>query len=583
MKGVEGVIFSPMSHTYAFALTTAILLAVTVSPVLSSFLLKKGMKETRNFVWLAFHRFYHKVFVKVLQWPRFTLAIIIVIVIGGLSLYPRLGGEFLPKLEEGNIWARATLPLTTSLTHADEIARGSRRIFNSFPEVERVLSQLGRPDDGTDTTGFFNIEFSVDLKPDSTWPKGLTKPQLIAQIDEKLKKGFPGVNYGYSQNIEDNIDEAMSGVKGSNAVKVYGPDLAQDERIANEVNEVISGVPGIADTAVYRSMGQPNLLITPDRKMCARYGLNVGDVASIVQAAIGGQAITQVLEGDRRFDLVVRWQPKYRQSFDAIRQIRVALPSGGYVPLAQVAEIRSGEGASFIYREKLQRYVPMRFAVRGRDLQTTITDAKNAVTKQVKLPEGVHLDWAGEYNELQEANRRLAIVIPLTLLLVMGILYAATMSVVNTLILMAQIPLACLGGILALVVTGTPFSVSAAVGFISIFAIAIMDGIILNFYIRQLWNEGYAVVDSIIMGSDRRLRATMMTDLVDALGLLPAALSTRIGAQTQRPLAIVVIGGALSIMILTRVLQPTLIYLFHRQLGLTDEGERLEAPPFDAE
>ena len=583
MKGVEGVIFSPMSHTYAFALTTAILLAVTVSPVLSSFFLKKGMKETRNFVWLAFHRFYHKVFVKVLQWPRFTLAIIIMIVIGGLSLYPRLGGEFLPKLEEGNIWARATLPLTTSLSHADDVARGSRRLFNSFPEVERVVSQVGRPDDGTDTTGFFNIEFSVDLKPDTQWPKGLTKQKLIGQIDEKLRRQFPGVNYGYSQNIEDNIDEALSGVKGSNAVKVYGPDLTVDERVANEVNEVISGVRGIADTAVYRSMGQPNLLITPDRKVCSRYGLNVGDVASIIQAAIGGQAVTQVLEGDRRFDLVVRWQPKYRQSLDAIRQIRVALPNGGYVPLAQVADIRSAEGASFINREKLERYVPMRFAVRGRDLQTAIDDAKRAVARQVRLPEGVHLDWVGEYNELQEANHRLAIVIPLTLLLVMGILYAATMSVVNTLILMAQIPLACLGGILGLVVTGTPFSVSAAVGFISIFAIAIMDGIILNFYIRQLWNEGYTVVDSIVMGSDRRLRATMMTDLVDALGLLPAALSTRIGAQTQRPLAIVVIGGALSIMILTRVLQPTLIYLCRRSLGLSDEGERLEAPPFDAE
>jgi heavy metal efflux system protein len=585
MKGVEGVIFSPMSHTYAFALTTAILLAVTVSPVLSSFFLKKGMKETRNVVWLAFHRFYHKVFVKVLQWPRLTLAGIILIVIAGLSTYPYMGGEFLPKLEEGNIWARATLPLTTSLHHADEIARGSRYVFNSFPEVQRVLSQLGRPDDGTDTTGFFNIEFSVQLKPDTQWPKGLKKPQLVAQIDQKLRKQFPGVEYGYSQNIEDNIDEALSGVKGSNAVKVYGPDLSEDERVANEVNEAISSVPGIADTAVYRSMGQPNLLITPDRKSCARYGLNVGDVENIVQAAIGGQAITQVLEGDRRFDLVVRWQPKYRQSLDAIRQIRVALPnsSGSYVPLAQVADIRTAEGASFIYREKLQRYVPMRFAVRGRDLETTINDAKSAVAKQVKLPQGVHLDWAGEYNELQEANRRLAIVIPLTLLLVMGILYAATMSVVNTLILMAQIPLACLGGVLALVVTRTPFSVSAAVGFISIFAIAIMDGIILNFYIRQLWNEGYAVVDSIIMGSDRRLRATMMTDLVDALGLLPAALSTRIGAQTQRPLAIVVIGGALSIMILTRVLQPTLIYLCRRQLGLSDEGVRLEAPQFDAE
>jgi cobalt-zinc-cadmium resistance protein CzcA len=454
-------------------------------------------------------------------------------------------------------------------------------LFKSFPEVTDVVSQVGRPDDGTDTTGFFNIEFSVQLKPEAEWPKRLTKAKLIADVDGKLRKELPGVYFGYSQNIEDNIDEALSGVKGSNAVKVYGPDLAIDERVANEVNEVITAVPGIADTAVYRSMGQPNLLITPDRTKCWRYGLNVGDVANVVQAAIGGQAITQVLEGDRRFDLVLRWQSKFRQSLDAIRQIRVALPAGGYVPLAQVADIKTAEGASFIYREGLQRYVPMRFSVRGRDLQTTIDEAKARVSKQVRLPEGIHLDWAGEYNELQQANRRLAIVIPLTLLLVLGILYAATLSVVNTLILMAQIPLACLGGVLGLVITGTPFSISAAVGFISIFAIAIMDGLILNFYIRQLWEEGYTVVDSIIMGSDRRLRATMMTDLVDALGLLPAALSTRIGAQTQRPLAIVVIGGALSIMLLTRVLQPALIYLFHRQLGLSDEGERLEAPPFE--
>jgi heavy metal efflux system protein len=583
MKGVEGVIFSPMSHTYAFALTTAIILAATVSPVLCSYLLRKGMKETHNPVWKAFHRAYHRLFVRVLRWPRLTFVIILIILAAGLSLFPYLGGEFLPKLEEGNIWARATLPLTTSLVHGDDITRGIRNVFRSFPEVTMVVSQQGRPDDGTDTTGFFNSEFLVQLKPDAQWPKGLTKPKLVTQIDDKLRKKFPGVSFGYSQNIEDNIDEAMSGVKGSNAVKVYGPDLAVDERVANEVNEVISAVPGIADTAVYRSMGQPNLLISPDREATARYGLNVGDVANVVQAAIGGQAVTQVLEGDRRFDVVVRWQPKYRQSLDAIRQIRVSMPNGGYIPLAQVADIKSAEGASFIYHEKLQRYVPMRFAVRGRDLQTTIDDAKHSVATRIKLPEGVHLDWAGEYNELQEANRRLQIVIPLALLLVMGVLYAATLSVVNTVILMAQIPVACLGGILGLVITGTPFSVSAAVGFISIFAIAIMDGILLNFYIFQLWEEGYSVLDSIVMGADRRFRALMMTALVDGLGLLPAALSTRIGAQTQRPLAIVVIGGAVSIALLTRVFQPTLVYLFHKQLGLNDEGERLEAPPFEHE
>ncbi len=580
MKGVEGVIFSPMSHTYSFALTVAILLAVTLTPVLSSFLLRKGMKETHNIVWESFHHFYHKLFVRILQFPRLTLAVIALILIVGLSQFSRLGGEFLPKLEEGNIWARATLPLTTSLEYADDVASGGRTIFKSFPEVNTVVSQVGRPDDGSDTTGFFNIEFFVDLKPESQWPKGLAKDKLVSAIDEKLRRKYPEVSFGYSQNIEDNVEEALSGVKGVNAIKVYGPDLPTDERVANEINEVVSTVPGMADLAVYRSMGQPNLLITPNRKECSRYGLNVGDVNGVVQAAIGGQAITQVLQGDRAFNLVVRWLPKYRQSLNAIRQIRVALPSGtGYVPLSQVATIKTATGASFIYREHLERYVPIRFSVRGRDMQTTIEEAKQTVAKQIKLPEGVHLDWVGEYSEMQAANRRLAIVIPLALLMIMAVLYAATLSLVNTMILMAQVPLACLGGVLALVITGTPFSISAAVGFISIFAIAIMDGILLNFYIHQLWEEGYTVLDSIVMGADRRFRALMMTALVDGLGLLPAALSTRIGAQTQRPLAIVVIGGAVSIALLTRVFHPTLVYVLHKQLGLTDEGERKTAPP----
>jgi len=583
MKGVEGVIFSPMSHTYSFALISAILLAVTLTPVLTSLLLHKGMKETHNFVWEAFHRFYHNLFVRVLRHPKVALAIIVLVMVAGLSQFDRLGGEFLPKLEEGNIWARATLPLTTSLSNADEVAGGVRRIFQSFPEVTTVVSQTGRPDDGSDTTGFFNIEFSVDLNPQDQWPRGLTKDRLVSQIADQLNARFPGVNFGFSQNIEDNVEEALSGVKGVNAIKVYGPDLSVDEGIANQIKEVVSGVPGMADMAVYRAMGQPNLMITPDRAACSRYGLNVGDVNGVVQAAIGGQAITQVLQGERAFNLMVRWQPKYRESLNAIRQIRIAQPSGGYVQLDQVADIKTVEGASFIYREALQRYVPMRFSVRGRDMQSTVEDAKRAVAKQIKLPEGVRLDWMGEYNELQQANRRLAIVIPLALLFIMGILYAATLSVVNTLILMAQVPLACLGGVLALVVTGTPFSVSAAVGFISIFAIAIMDGILLNFYIHQLWQQGHTVIDSIVMGADRRFRALMMTALVDGLGLLPAALSTRIGAQTQRPLAIVVIGGAISIALLTRVFHPTLVYLFHKQLGLSDEGDRLVAPPFDAE
>jgi cobalt-zinc-cadmium resistance protein CzcA len=433
-----------------------------------------------------------------------------------------------------------------------------------------VVSQLGRPDDGTETTGFFSIEFSVDLRPESEWPAGLTKTELIKQMDARFTHEMPGVRFDYSQNIEANIDEALSGVKGTNSVKVFGRDLAADERIANQLVEVMGKVRGIVDLAVYRSLGQPNLVIKPNRAACARYGLNASDIAAIVQAAIGGQAVTQVFEGDKRFDLVVRWKPQYRQSLDAIRSIRVATLTGAEIPLGQIADVRTEEGASFIYREGLERYVPLRFAVRGRDLQRAVADAKRIVARDIKLPEGVHLEWAGEYGELQEANRRLMIVVPFALVLIAGVLYAATTSLIDTFIIMAQIPIACMGGILGLYLTGTPFSVSAAVGFISIFGIAVMDGILLSFYIRQLWFEGHPFREAIIMGSDRRLRATMMTDMVDAFGLLPAALSTRIGAQSQRPLAIVVIGGALAILLLTRILQPVLIYLCHRRLRLKD-------------
>jgi cobalt-zinc-cadmium resistance protein CzcA len=570
MRGVEGAIFSPMSHTYAYALGTAILLAVSLSPVLSSYLIHEDMRAWRNPIWEGLRHFYHALFERVLAWPRLTLVLILMIVAGVLSLFPLLGGEFLPKLEEGNIWARATMPLSVSLNRATTVAQEARSIFLSFPEVSMVLSQVGRPDDGTDATGFFNAEFLVNLKPLNQWPAHLNKVELIRQIDEKFREALPGVSFGYSQYIEDNVDEALSGVKAANSIKVFGPDLRIDEDLASRVMAVLQTVPGIQDTAVYRSLGQPNLLIKPDRAACSRYGINVGDVAAVVQAAIGGQAVTQVLEGDRRFDLVVRWLPEYRQSLDAIRQIRVSTPAGTSIPLSLVSDIKTAEGASFIYREQLARYVPLRFAVRGRDLESAIAEAKERVAHEVKLPEGVQLEWAGEYGELSQAIHRLEIVIPFSLVLIAAVLYGATYSWIDTFIIMAQVPVACLGGILALLVTGIPFSVSAAVGFISIFGIAVMDGILLSTYIRQLWDQGHPFVQSIIMGSDRRLRATMMTDLVDAVGFLPAALSTRIGAQTQRPLAVVVIGGALAIALMTRVLQPTLIYLCHRRLRLTE-------------
>ena len=578
MRGVEGAIFSPMSHTYAYALGTAILLAVTLTPVLANYVFPHGLHEAHNPLWSVISRFYHWMFLRVLGWPKLTLLLIGLLVIGGLSTFPMLGGQFLPKLEEGNIWARATMPMTISLEHGALLANRMRRIFTTFPEVRHVVSQLGRPDDGTETTGFFNIEFAVDLKPQDQWRAGIEKEELVRQIDSKLTREFPGVSFGYSQNIEDNVNEALSGVKGTDAVKVFGDDFEVDERVANQVKAIMDTIAGIVDTAVYRSTGQPNLLITPDRLACARYGLNVGDVAAVVQAAIGGQAATQVLEGDRRFDLVVRWLPQYRKSEDAIREIRISTPSGGTIPLGQVASIKSAEGASLIYREDLRRFVALRFAVRGRDLQGAVEESKRKIAANVKLPQGVTLSWAGEYGELQAANRRLMVVVPFALLLIAGILYAATTSLIDTFIIMAQIPVACLGGLIGLVITGTPFSISAAVGFISIFGIAVMDGVLLSFYIRELWEQGHPFAESILMGSDRRLRATMMTDLVDALGLLPAALSTRIGAQTQRPLAIVVIGGCLAIAVITRMLQPSLIYLMHWRLRRNESATRTVSP-----
>ncbi|HXD90048.1 MAG TPA: efflux RND transporter permease subunit, partial [Candidatus Binataceae bacterium] len=547
------------------------LLAVTLSPVMCFFLLSGRVTARRNFIWTAISRAYHNLFVVILDWPRLTLGILALIAIGGFSLIPLLGGEFLPKLEEGNIWAHAILPNTINLPQGARMVNAMRAVFLSFPEVASVVSQLGRPDDGTETSSFFSVEFPVDLKPQATWRRGLTKERLVDQIDEKLRRRFPGVSFSYSQNIEDNIDEALSGVKaGANAVKVFGYDLDTDEAVASRITATLKKVRGATDVFMFRSLGQPNVVIEPDRATAARYGLNSGDIAAIVQAAIGGQAVTQVLEGDRRFNLVVRWKPEYRGSIDAMRDIRVNVPTGGNVPLGQIARVEASEGASFIYRGNLQRYVPVRFSVTGRDLQSAVADAKQRVGNEIKLPDGIHLEWAGEYGELQAANRRLAVVVPIALILIMGILFAATQSAVDTFVVMAQIPLACLGGVLGLFITHTPFSVSAAVGFISIFGIATMDGILLSFYIRKLWDEGHPFREAIVMGSDRRLRAAMMTDLVDAFGLLPMALSTRIGAQTQRPLAIVVIGGALAILLLTRVLQPVLIYLCHRRLRLKE-------------
>jgi cobalt-zinc-cadmium resistance protein CzcA len=572
MRGVAGAIFSPMSHVYAYSLAAGVLLAVTLSPALSSFVLRPGAGGWRNPAWEALQRAYHRLFVLVLSWPKLSLGLMGLVIALGLAQFPRLGGEFLPHLEEGNILVHATLPVSISLQHGAQMVEKMRLLLRAFPESGTVVSQFGRPDDGTDPVGFESADLLMELKPRAQWRPGLDKEELVNQIDDALRRQFPALNFDYTQFVEDRVEDVVSGIRGANSVKVFGPNLRTDEAIANRVREVLQKVNGIADVIVNRSLGKPQFVIKPDRAACSRYGLNVGDVAAVIRAAVGGQAVTQVLQGDRSFDLVVRFLPQYRDNSEALRQIRIALPGGGFVPLAQVAHIASGEGSALIYRESMRRYIPVSFAVRGRDLQSAVEAAKRGVAKELKLPPEVHLDWSGEYGEWQAAKRRLMIIVPLSVLLIVGVLYSATLSLLDTLIIIAQIPVACLGGILALIITGFPFSVSAAVGFVSIFGIAVTDGILLSFYIRQLWEEGHPFVESIIMGSDRRFRAVVMTALVDALGLLPAALSQKIGAQPQKPLAIVVIGGALAIAALTRLLQPVMIYLFHRGTRLGEQG-----------
>ncbi len=564
MRGVAGAIFSPMSHVYAYSLACGVLLAVTLSPALSSFLVHPGAARWRNPAWEAMQRFYHRLFVVVLKWPLVSLAAMALLIVAGLMQFSRLGGEFLPHLEEGNILVHVALPLSISLEQGAKMVDRMRLLLRSFPEAQTVVSQFGRPDDGTDPVGFETADLLIDLRPRSQWPPGLTKDELIDQMDRKLKQNFPGLSFDYTQFIEDRVEDIVSGIRGANSIKVFGPDIKTDEKIAFQIKNTIEKVDGIVDVVVNRSLGKPQLVIEPDRAACARYGLNVGDVEAVIRAAVGGQPVTQVLEGDRSFDLIVRWLPEYRNNYQAIREIRVPTPSGGLVPLGQVAKIKTVEGAALIFRESMRRYIPISFAVRGRDLQSAVEGAKAAIAKNLKLPPNVYLEWGGEYGEWQAEKRRLGIIVPVSLLLIIGVLYSATMSLVDTFIIIAQIPVACLGGVVALILTGFPFSVSAAVGFVSIFGIAVTDGILLSFYIKQLWEEGHPFVEAIIMGADRRFRAVVMTALVDALGLLPAALSQKIGAQPQKPLAIVVIGGSLAIAALTRLLQPVLIYLCHR-------------------
>jgi len=582
LTGVAGVIMSPMAQTYAFAIGGSILLSLTLTPVLAARTLPIGSSDhERESAPMRFvGRLYQPLFAFSLRRPRLAIFIGTAPVVLALLASVFLGREFMPKLEEGNFWIRATLPISISLEQSARyvgrirsIVRGCptdegatcTRAEQRRPEILTVISQLGRPDDGTDVSGFYNIELLAPLAPSSEWRKGVTKGSMTDEMQTELMAAFPGVVFSFSQVISDNVEEAMSGVKGENTVKVVGPDLLVNETKAQEIVSVLGKVHGVEDLGIFRSLGEPAIRITPDRGQIGRYGLNTGDVAAVVQAAIGGQVITQVFEGEKHFDLILRWAEQYRRDVRSIRNILVATPDGAQVPLGQIAEIVEEEGASVIFREDLKRYVPVKFSVRGRDLGSTIAEAQARVKAQVKLPYDTHLEWGGEMNQLRETTSRLLLIVPVTLLIIAFLVFSSTKNGRDTLIVLLGVPVASSGGIVALYLTGTDFSISAAMGFISILGVAVQDALLVVTYARRLREEGKSAQESARLAAERWLRPVLMATFVAMLGLLPAAVSRGIGSETQKPLAIVVIGGALALAILPRLLQPAFLMLAHRR------------------
>ncbi|HEV8032204.1 MAG TPA: CusA/CzcA family heavy metal efflux RND transporter [Stellaceae bacterium] len=582
MSGVEGHIFGPMAKTYAYAIAGGLIATFTVSPALASILLPERVNEVDTFIVRWLHALYRPVLGFALKHRPLTLAGAAAMLGLAAIALPRLGLEFLPKLEEGNFWIRATLPPSISLEEANGYVNRMRGIIKSYPEVITVVSQNGRPDDGTDATGFFNAEFYAPLKPFDTWPSGVDKEKLTDEMNSRLQEEFPGVEFNFSQNIEDNVEEAASGVKGENSVKLFGNDLATLEKTAAKIKQVMSTVSGITDLAVLNSLGQPTVEVDIDRARAARYGLAPGDINSTITAAIGGQAAGNLYEegSDRNFPMMVRLAPKYRESLDAIRRITIGAnnPSGSGVvpiPLADVAEVKLVSGASFIYRENQQRYIPIKFSVRGRDLGGAVLEAQQKIAREAQLPSGYRLEWVGEFGELQDAIGRLAIVVPLSIVLICLLLFLNFGSVIDMLLAASVMPMALIGGIFALTLTGTPFSVSAAIGFVALFGIAAMDGIIVIAYFNRLLEGGMHRAGAILRTGEVQMRPVIMTCVAACVGLLPAAVSTGIGSQVQKPLALVVVGGILLAPVLILLVLPVLIDLCSRRRSL--EGAEEEA------
>jgi len=566
MQGVEGQIFSPMARTYAYALAGALLATFTVTPVLASIFLPQSVKEAETVVVRLLHRFYNPALRFALDHRAVTvgLGIVFLAVVAVLGL--RLGSEFLPQLEEGNFWIRASMPSTLSLEDGEAATRKMRLILLRHPEVITVTSQHGRPDNGTDASPFSNVELFAPLKPYDEWPKGLTKEKLTEQIQAEFQSELPGVVFNFSQYIQDNIEEAISGVKGANSVKILGPNLETLEKLAAQVRDQMSQVRGIEDLGIFPVLGQPNLNIKVDRAKAARYGLNTGDVNTVIQAALGGASATTVLEGDRQFGLAVRFAPEYRDSVEKIRNIKVAYQTSSganaYIPLSELATISLDNGAAWIYHETTERFIPVKFSVRERDLGSTVAEAQARIAKNVKLPSGYRIIWAGEFEDLQLAKERLAIIVPVTLVLIVGLLYCLFNSLLECVLTLSGIPFAVAGGVLALYVSGLNFSISAAIGFVSLFGVSVMNGILLITYYNQARLHGWTPVNAMLHAGTTRMRPLLMTSLSACIGLFPAAISTGIGSQVQRPLATVIVGGMLVGPIMLLIVVPALKIVF---------------------
>ncbi len=571
LSGVEGHIFGPMAKTYAYALAGGLLATFTVTPAFCALVLPDNVSEKSTFLVRRLEALYSPALHFVLR-RRLLMICMTALLMGGTVVAGRsLGLEFLPKLEEGNMWIRASLPATISLEEGNGYVNRIRKTLSDFPEFETVVSQHGRPDDGTDATGFFNAEFFAPLKPAQEWRPGVDKESLTAEILARLRSQFVGIEFNFSQYLQDNVAESISGVKGENSIKIFGPDLATLATLGDKIKNALTSVPGVADLGVFASLGQPTIQIDVDRARAARLGLTPGDINTSVKIAIGGDGAGDVFEAgsERRFRIVVRLAPEYRTSLEAIRGIRIGAPLAGggvtQVALSDVANVRLVSGASYIYREQQERYLPVKFSVRDRDLGSTILDAQRKVAESVPLPTGYRLEWVGEFGNLKGAIDRLSVVVPLSILLIGFLLYMNFSSAVDTLVTLTVIPMASIGGVLALIATGTAFSVSAAIGFIALFGIAVMDGILILSHFNHQLTLGHSRHDSMFDACKTQLRPVIMTCIVAGAGLLPAALSGGVGSQVQKPLAMVVVGGMTIAPLLILLALPALILTFSRR------------------